>query len=267
MNKIIFSILLAINLYGANSELLNEELVKDINKYFNIAKEYSIQGKNVLIEKTLLNGINALVDNTKIKIYSFDIDDKTNVIKIDTFLKGEDKNLLIKIDKFQWGVTEDKKYIVFEDFDIDMNIEWMQYIVDDIAKRDRGYIKVPHNVALFSLLYTIKPNIKTTYKYFKKKPFILTEYPFDERYLKIEQLEVSKEMIVTNVWLKGSKENLRIDVDSYDIVTANGKKTIVLKDITYKEFTKPWIKSIIDLQKNEVHLKYTEKLFEILNAR
>ena len=74
-------------------------------------------------------------------------------------------------------------------------------------------------------------------------------------------------MIVTNVWLKGSKENLKIDVESYNVVTANGKKVIVLKDIKFKEFTKPWIKSIIDAQNNEVHMKYTQKLFEMLNTK
>jgi hypothetical protein len=245
--------------------IFNVHANSDLTKYLDMFKEYSTQGKNVLIEQTLLNAINALVDNKKIKINSFDIDDETDEIKINTFLKGEDNNLIIDITKFKWGVTEDKKHIVFEDFDIKMNIEWMQYIVDDIAKRDNGYIKIPHNVAIFSLLYSIKPNIKTTYKKFKKEPFVLTEYPFDERYLKIEQLEISKDMIVTNVWLKGSKENLKIDVDSYKITTANGKRTIVIKDIEFKEFTKPWIKSIIDLQKNEVHIKYTEKLFELLN--
>ena len=263
MRFFLVSVLLVINLYSADDELLNDELVKDINKYFNIAKEYSSQGKNVLIEQTLLNGVNLLVDNTKIKINSFDIENETNEIKINVFLEGEDKNLDIDIKKFKWGVTEDKKYIIFEDFDINMNIEWMQYILDDIAKREQGYIKIPHNVALFSLLYSIKPNIKTTYKPFKKKPFVLTEYPFDERYLKIEQLKISKDMIVTNVWLKGSKENLKIDVESYNITTANGKKTIVLKDIKFKEFTKPWIKSLIDLQYNEIHLKYTEKLYNL----
>ena len=245
--------------------IVNIQASSDLTKYIDLFKEYSSQGKNTLIEKTLLNGINTLVDNKKIKINSFDIDDDTDEIKINTFLEGEDKDLEIEIKKFKWGVTEDKKHIVFEDFDIDLNIEWMQYIVDDIAKRDNGYIKIPHNIAIFSLLYSIKPNTKTTYKPFKKKPFILTEYPFDERYLKIEQLEISKEMIVTNVWLKGSKENLKIDVESYNITTANGKKIIVLKDIEFKEFTKPWIKSIIDAQKNEVHIKYTEKLFELLS--
>jgi len=265
MKSLLLGMLLVLNLYGSNEDILNEELVKDINKYFNMAKEYSVQGKNVVIEQTVLNGINALVDTKKIRINVFDIEDDTNKIYINAFLEGEDTNLKINIDKFKWGVTEDKKHIVFEDFDIKLNIPWMQYIVDDIAKRDNGYIKIPHNVALFSLLYSIKPNIETTYKETKKEPFVITEYPFDEKYLKIEQLEVSKEMIVTNVWLKGSKENLKIDVESYDIITANGKKTIVLKDIKFKEFTKPWIKSIIDAQNNEVHLKYTDKLFELLS--
>jgi len=266
MKSLLLGMLLVLNLYGANDELIDDELIKDVNKYFNIAKEYSLQGKNVLIEQTVLNGINALVDTNKIRINVFDIDDTTNKIYINMFLEGEDINLKINIDKFKWGVTEDKKHIVFEDFDIKFNIPWLQYIVDDIAKRDNGYIKIPHNVALFSLLYSIKPNIKTTYKETKKEPFIITEYPFDKKYVKIEHLEISKDMIVTNVWLKGSKENLKIDVDSYEVVTANGKKTIILKDIKFKEFTKPWIKSIIDAQNNEVHIKYTEKLFNLFKG-
>jgi len=267
LKKIILALFLTINVYGSDGELLNDELVKDINKYFNMAKEYSVQGKNVLIEQTVLNGINALVDTKKIRINVFDIEDDTNKIYINMFLEGEDRNLKVDIDKFSWGVTEDKKHIVFEDFDIKLSIPWMQYIIDDIAKRDNGYIKIPHSVALFSLLYSIKPNIETTYKEMQKEPFVITEYPFDEKYLKIEQLEVSKEMIVTNVWLKGSKENLKIDVESYDIITANGKKTIILKNIKFKEFTKPWIKSIIDAKDNEVHIKYTDKLFELLNEK
>jgi len=262
MKNILITILLLGNLYAST---VSDELLKDMNKYFNIAKEYSVQGKNILIEQTLINGVNALVDNTKIKMNSFDINDTTNKIHINLFLEGEDQNLTINIDKFQWGVTEDKKHIIIEDFEINMDIPWIQYIVDDAAKRENGYLKIPNHVALFSLLYTIKPNIKTTYKEIEQKPFFITEYPFDERYLKIERLDISKNMIVTNIRLKGSKENLKIDVERYDIATKNGRKTIILKDMKYKEFTKPWIQSIIEAQDNEVHFKYTDKLFELLN--
>jgi len=104
MKSLLLGILFVINLYGSDTELLNDELVKDINKYFNIAKEYSTQGKNVLIEQTLLNGINTLVDNKKIKINSFDIKDKTNEIKINVFLEGEDTPLDIDIKKFKWEI-------------------------------------------------------------------------------------------------------------------------------------------------------------------
>ena len=58
MKSFIISLLLVFNV-SANA---------DLEKYLNMFKEYSKQGKNVLIEQTLLNGINALVDNTKIKI-------------------------------------------------------------------------------------------------------------------------------------------------------------------------------------------------------
>ncbi|MGB3751604.1 MAG: hypothetical protein WA945_08545 [Arcobacteraceae bacterium] len=266
LKKIILVFFLVINVNAAEEDILNEELKKDLNKYFNIAKEYSVQGKNILVEQTVLNGINALVDTNKIRINVFDIDDTTNKIYINMFLEGEDINLKIDIDRFKWGVTEDKKYIVFEDFDIKLNIPWMQYVVDDIAKRDRGYIKVPHNVALFSLLYSIKPNIKSTYEFFKKEPFMITEYPFDERYVKIENFEISKNKIAANIWLKGSKEDFKIDLESYTLITANNKQTIVLKDLQFKEFTKPWIKSIIDAQNNEVHLKYTDKLFNLFKG-
>ena len=75
MKSFILSFLLIINV-SANT---------DLEKYIDIFKEYSEQGKNVFIEQTLLNGINALVDNTKIKINSFDIDDETDAIKIDIF--------------------------------------------------------------------------------------------------------------------------------------------------------------------------------------
>ena len=185
---LLLQIILVVNLFGQDNELVDESLLL-LNKYFTKAKEYSNQGKNILIEQTLLNGINGLVDTDKIKVKLFDIDDKTDAIKVVLFLKGEDKELQIDIKKFDWGVTEDKKYIVFENLDILLNIPWMQYIVKDMAKRDNGYIKVPHTVALFSLLYSIKPNIDSTYVYRKKKDFDLIKYPYDKNFVQIEHFK------------------------------------------------------------------------------
>ena len=262
MKSFIILIIFIVNLNA------NDDTYLDVIKKYTIEgkqkiKKYAIEGKNILIEKTLLNGINALTNNSKIMVNSFAIDDKTNAIKINLFLDGEDKNLTVDIKKFKWGVTEDKKYIVFEDFDVKMNIPWMQYMIKDIAKKDRGYIKFPHDVALFSLLYSIKPNIKSTYKYSDKKSFSITEYKFDEKFVKIIDLEIAKNKIIANIWLKGSKRNLEVNIDSYKVTTANRKTVLILKDINFRWCTKPWIESIIYMQYNQVHLEYSKKLFEV----
>ena len=229
-----------------------------------LTKEYSNQGKNILIEQTLLNGINALVDTDKIKVKIFDINDTTNDIKIELFLMGEDKDLSLDIKKFDWGVTKDKKYIVFENFDVSLDIPWMQYILDDIVERDNGYLKVPYNIPMFSLLYSIKANKKTTYPNTQQEPFDIMGYKYDQEFIKIEKFQSKNNTIEVIIKLKGSQDNLNIKVQSYMIRTANEKKVIVLQDIEILEFTKPWLKSIIDLQKNKVYLKYTDKLYKLL---
>ena len=262
MKTFIVLIILIVNLNASSDnylDVLKEYSTQGKQKL----KEYSTQGKNILIEKTLLNGINALTNHTYIKINSFDIDDKSNEIKINMYLNGEDKNLTVNIKKFKWGVTKDKNYIVFEDFDLNMDIPWMQYLIDDIAKRDRGYIKFPHDVALFSLLYSIKPNIKSTYEYFEKEALVITEYKFDDKFVKIRKLEIAKNKIIANIWLKGSRKNLEVIIGNYKVTTANKKKVIVLKDMDFRHCSKSWIQSIIYMQYNEVHLRYSKKLFEL----
>jgi len=261
--KIILYVLLSISVMQGQENITFNTLFNDA---LTLTKKYSVEGKNILIEQTLLHGINGLVDNTKINVNNFDINDKTNAIKINLFLKGEDKNLTIDIKKFDWGVTSDKKNIVFENLDIKMDIPWMQYILNDMIKRDNGYLKIPHNVGIFSLLYSIKPNIKSSYKHIKKEKFNIIKYNYNPEYLKIEKFKSGNNNIEVVIKLKGSKD-LNIVVDSYTLRTANGKKTIVLQDINFKEFTKPWVKSIIDGQKNEIYLDYTNKLYNILNKK
>ncbi|MEA2018702.1 MAG: hypothetical protein U9N59_09655 [Campylobacterota bacterium] len=268
--KYIIILFLIVNL-NAQEEVSLDSLwnsAKSLSKNtLELTKDYSNQGKNILIEQTLFHGINGLVDNSKIKVNLFDIDDNTNAIKINLFLKGEDQNLTIDINKFTWGVTEDKKYIVFEDLDISLNMPWMQYIISDMMKRDNGYLKIPHNVGIFSLLYSIKPNIKLTYKQKEKEPFNILEYDYDKEFIKIEKFKSNNKTVEVILKLKGSKENLNIVVESYELRTANSKKVIVLQNLKYREFTKPWIKSIIDGQNNEIHIDFTKKLYNILNQK
>ena len=256
------------SLWNSAKNLSNDAL--DVSKIaLELTKEYSNQGKNILIEQTLTHGINGLVDNSKINVNLFDINDTTNAIKMNLFLKGEDQNLTMNIKNFEWGVTEDKKYIVFENLDISLDIPWMQYIIDDIIKRENGYLKIPHNVGIFSLLYSIKPNIKSTYtpRNKDKIPFDIIEYKYDKEFIKIEKFKSKNNNVEVIIKLKGSKNNLNIVVDSYELRTANSKKIIVLQNLKFSEFTKPWIKSIIDGQNNEIQLDYTKKLYDILNKK
>lgn len=259
--NIVFIILLMLQLNAST-----DELFKDMNKYLMMAKEYSIQGKNILIEQTLINGINNSVDTTKIKVHTAKINNTNNHIHLDLFLAGEDKNLLIDITKFQWGVSQDKKYIIFEDIDLNMNIEWLNYLFKAFIERENGYIKVRNTPALFSLLYSMKADIPTTYKFVEKKPFTLTAYPFDEKYIKIEHLEINKENILSTLWLKDSKDNLDINIKSYTIMIENKKQTIYLKDLQFERCSKPWIQSLVEQHNIEIPLEYNDKIFKMLHS-
>jgi len=211
--KVILSLFLTISLYAdgntTNSvdklfgffgidKAHQEEIIKQTKilsqELLDKSKEYSIQGKNILIEQTLQNGINALVDTSKIKVEKFDINDTTNDIKMEIFLNGEDDILDVDIKSFDWGVSSDNKYIVFENVDILLNIPWINYIVQDIIKRGDGYIKVPKNMTLFSLLFSIKPNIESTYKETKKEPFDIVNYPYDKSYIDIDNLQLVRKV-------------------------------------------------------------------------
>jgi len=229
------------------------------------SKEYSIQGKNILIEQTLQNGINTLVDTKKIKVEGFDINDTTNAIFMSIFLKGEDDILDIDIRSFDWGYSSDDKYIVFENLDISLNIAWLDYIVQNMINRGDGYIKVPKDLTLSSLLFSIKPNIKSTYKKVKKPPFDIVAYPYSKMFIDIKTFEVKDKTIKANIELLDSKDGLKFHISSYDLLRANKRTIIALKNITFKACNKPWIESLIKQQNSELHLTYTNTLYRLLN--
>lgn len=238
------------------------EISKDVLQK---SKDYGNQGKNILIEQTLTNGINALVDNTKIKIELFDINNTTNAIAMQVFLKGEDDILDIDINSFDWGVSKDEKSIVFENLDISLNISWIDYIIKNIIKRGEGYIKVPYDMKLFSLLFSIKPDIDSTYKKEKKEPFDIVKYPYDKKFINIKEFIVKENNIKSDISLAGSKDGLKFEILSYDLVRANKRTIIALRDIKFKSCNKPWLQSIIEKQENEIHLTHTDDLYNLLN--
>lgn len=274
MAKMIIVLILSIYLCAQENTLLDSAInnaaklffqSKDLGKdALDITKEYSIKGKNIFIEETLKNGINALVDTSMIEVRVFDIDDKSDAIKVEVFLKGEKEILEIDIKHFNWSVTKSKKHIVMEDLDISVNIPWMRYIIEDMIKRDNGYLKFPHDVTLFSLLYSIKPNKETTYRYFNKEPFDIVKYSYNKNYIDIKKFEVFNNKIETDIFLKGSGV-CKFILKGYDLLTANGKTVLVLKGGEFISDDKPWIKSIIDKQNKEIHLDYNPKLYKLLS--
>jgi hypothetical protein len=230
-------------------------------------KKYSHQGKNMFIEKTLLHGINALTDNTKIKINKFEIDNKTNVINMAIYLNGEDKELNIEIKNFTWGITENKEDIVFEDLDISLDIEWLDYLLKDSIKRAGGYLIVPNKASTFSLLYSIKPDIKLTKNITKKEDkFDFVYYKYDENYFKINQFKVKDKHITTDIRVKGSTEHILCNIKSFDIQTANKKTILAIRNIKFAHCNKPWIQSFIENQNNELYVDFTDKLYSLFKG-
>jgi len=275
MKKILISILLIINLsanedtlFGFSKSDMDQlwDKTKEISKDALIkTKEYSLKAKNRVVEQTVLNGVNALVDTTKIKVVALKIDDETNKIELELFLKGEFKNLVLNVDDFRWGITEDKKSIVFENLKIKSNISWIQSVIDEIKKRDNGYITINNSKKIFALLFSIKPNEDIYYIPKDKKPFDIVHHNYDKSHIKIDRFDVQNNKIYATVKLSDDINGCVIDIPYFNLLTGNNKTVIVLKDMDIRSFCRPWIESIIKLQEDEIHLDYTPKLYNLLN--
>ncbi|MCK5294700.1 MAG: hypothetical protein KAJ49_08615, partial [Arcobacteraceae bacterium] len=239
----------------------------DITKEgWELTKEYSNIGKNIVIEQTLLNGINVLTDNSKVKVVLLDINDTTNYIDMVFYLKGEDKNLTVKIKDFTWGVSKDDKHIVFETLDINLDIEWINYLLVDAIKRDGGRLVLPNKATTFSLLFSIKPNIKIKKALPTKDKFDFVHYEYDKSFFNINKFEVINGNIVVDIFTKGGK-NISCNIKSYILRTANRKSIIALQDLKFGVCNKPWIQSIIEKQNREIHFDFTDKLYQLFNEK
>jgi hypothetical protein len=231
---------------------------------WDMTKKYSNQGKNILIEETMLNGINALVDKNHIEVKKFDIDDNTNAIDIVVKLNGEKTNLKTHIKDFTWSVSKDKKHIIFDTLDIDINIPWIGYILEVMKKRNDGKLVIKHSVAIASLLYSLKPSSEPSYQVLQQKPFDFLQYRFNKKYFDIRIFRVKNYSIKGLIKVLNSDnkmENLEFYIHDYDLHTANKKKYIILNNIDIKSTNKPWIKSIIEQQNKTIQMDFTWNMY------
>ena len=264
--KKIYIILIILNIALCAEEFNWNSLVNDVDKLWTKTKKYSNQGKNIVIEQTLINGINALTDNNKIKVNSFDINNTTNYINMVVYLNGEDKNLTIKIKDFTWGVKDDN-YIVFDTLDILFDIEWIDYLVSDMIKREGGRLIIPNSPSTFSLLFAIKPNIKIKKDLPAKAKFDFVHYNYDKSLFKINHFKVDNKNIIIDIFTKGSRNNIMCEIKNYKLRTANRKQIIALQNIKFGTCNKPWITSIIENQNNEVHFEFNKKLYALFGGK
>jgi hypothetical protein len=264
----IFFILLSANsLFDSISEVI-EETKNSAGEYgskaWDLTKKYSNQGKNIVIEESLLKGLNAMVDTNHIKVKIFDIDDETNAIKIIVFLHGEKVDLKVDIKEFEWSVSKDKKNIVFDKLEIAFNIPWIEYLFKELKKQNDGKLVIPYSLATSSLLYTLKPDISPTYTVKKQEPFDFLQYRFDKKYFDMRVFRVKNYTIKGFIRVlneKNKMEDLEFYIHDYDLHTANNKKYIILNNIDFKSTNKPWIKSIVDNQNKTIQLDFTWNMY------
>lgn len=282
--KLLFVFFVCINLYAQDEESLTNKALSNMELLWGVAKDitkevidesvkvgsevmddgvkYSQKGKNILIEQTVINSLNLYFDPENINIKKFTIADD-NSINLEVFLNGEDEKLKVHLEEFQWSVSLDEKYILIEDIKIDLNIPWLQYLVDEKIKLDAGDLKLRNSKGLFAALFAIKPN-KKSHKNGTSKLFDLFSHKFDKKKFYISKPKVYGSTLKIDFLFDGSSKPCKLELPNYKLLTANKKTVIVIKGFDDVTFCKPWIKSIIDSSSKEIHLKYDDKLFNIL---
>jgi hypothetical protein len=233
------------------------------HKTINKTKEFARRGQDLIIDKSLINGLNATLDKKHMEIKYLKKNTKTNVLTMVVYLDGEPKYLGITLKDFKWGYTKDEKFIVLEKINISLNIPWLDYLVKDAIKRYNGYILVPNYLSISSFLETIKPATKTTFKQVVRQPFNLLTYKFDKKYFDIKKFTIKNKTIDADIKLNGSS-NMKFKVDSYDVFTSNNRTNIVLKNIKINSTNKPWLKSIIQKWDNSFLFDYDKNFYESL---
>lgn len=226
-------------------------------------KSFAQRGQDLIVDKSLINGLNATLDKKHMEIKYLKKNTKTNVLTMVVYLNGEPKYLGITLKDFKWGYTKDERFIVLEKINLSLNIPWLDYLAKDTIKRYNGYILVPNYLSISSFLETIKPATKTTFKQVVKKPFNLLTYKFDKRYFDVKKFTIKNKTIDADIKLGGSS-NMKFEVENYNVFTSNNKQNIVLRNIKIKSTNKPWLKSIIQKWDNSFMFDYDKNFHEAL---
>ena len=256
VKKILFvSLLMSLSLFASEPTFIDKAVDK--------VKKAVSKGQDVVVDKTLINGMNAVLDKKHIEIKYLKKNPKTNALTTIIYLNGEKKYLNITLKDFKWGYSKDEEHIILEKINLFVNIPWIEYLLKDSIKRDNGYIILPNYLSISSFLETIKPATKTSFKPYTKKALNPLTYPFNPNFVNLLTFKVNKKTI-TNETLLDKKDHLKFEISHFDLFTANNKKYTVFRNIKFKSINKPWVQSIISKWGNSLKIDYDKNFHEVL---
>lgn len=265
------------------------EKAKDVSdEAWEKTKEYADKTKNFTLEQALINSTNLSLDTNYIKIEELTINDKK--ININIMLKGEDKNLNILLNNFDWSISKDKENIVLKNLDINLDIPWLAYLFKQHISMNNNFLILPYSPATEALLMAIKSSVECKkenvkelpqkWKQLKKSMFFVWKNrdkntPFttmlkklfvmmyDKQYIKLNSLDINDEKVHMIYKLNGSKNMLDIRIDDFGWATANKKSLLAIKDLKLYAANRPWINSLIQKQNSELIFNY-DPLLEVI---
>lgn len=258
----------------------------DLNSLIKSSKDYVNQGKLILLGESLKTAINNSLDTptTQVKELIINTD---NSIKMVVKLIGEDRDFILNITHFDWSITDDNKFIVFENIKYNGNIKWIEYLLSYYFDITKGYITVKYSDSVKAVLSTLKKDIKPTYdtnysyskEFWDKLEVKLTKKwetsnkkdltavfssIFNKEYIKIDRLEIVDEKLYFKAYTNGSKKGLSFYVDDFSWRVTKDKNYIVLSDISIKDCEKDWIIGSLKKRKNIVKFQYSSFIENIL---
>jgi len=272
-----------------DSDGTRDAIMKNANIVWEKTKVYSKKAKTVAMEQTLQNSLNLMLNTKDIVILDLTIDeDHNDKILMNIKLNGEDHNMTMKIDSFDWGKSKDKKYILIENIKFDIDIPWIDYLFRYYISANNGYIRLPYSLGRESLLFTIKSATKTKYiddkslvskKWDEKKLKLNSLFAssdkkdltkvigeiFDKEFIDVTKFVVDNKNIYIQMKQKGSSKDLILDIEHFEWGYSKDKKIIVIKNIYIVNSSKPWVESFLTKTSSELHFRYTKIMADMLS--